>query len=357
MDYTVMETQLKDEYRRVFSDAVLYGTMKNIPEDIFDEKMSELYDLLITAESENKPVQKLVGKDSSKFLKSFFGDLTIWDRLKAIPTSLYNVAWVVFVLECIEMFAADEPLKNFFTVRSDISGYGIGLITALLMYFITSSVLAPIFLKNRKGKNNEGLYFLIIAIFVVLIGLGVYFFNDISLLAPTHAFIFASGFYIAVYLIVRSVWRLKNYGSLRNTRKQIEQDSYYKNLQNKDMEKAILKGWQARYDRLVKKGKTTEEEYLGKLQKEEKLQEKLANIVTPLVFVAVVGFFVIDVAKDSTWYDTLLFAALECTIVYFISRWIIRSEKKQSAVRCRMLSECESENKTLPEYINERLSD
>lgn len=360
MDYTVMETQLKDEYREVFSKAQVYATLKHIADDVMDEKMTELYDLLLTAQTDGKPVNKLIGRDENKFLKNFFGDYTFIERLKRLPANLYNVAWVVFVLECIEAIAADDTIKNFFNIKSDVSGYGVGALTAILLYLISDCILAPILLKKKKdGSNYRGQYFplIVIALFVVFIGIGTHFSDDISFILPTAPFIIGSGLYIVIYLIVRSVWRLKNYGSLRNTRRQIEQDSYYRNLQNRDMEKAILQGWQARYERLSKKGKVTAEGYLDKLKKEEKLQKNFTNIGIPLLFVAVSAFFVIDVALDSTWYDTLIFIALIGTIEYFIARWTVRSEKKQAAIRTRLLDDCEKQSISLPEYIKQRLAD
>ncbi len=357
MDYAVMETQLSGEYREVFSKAVLYSTMKSIPEDICDDKLGELYDLLITAENENKPVQKLIGRDANGFYRDFFGDLTVWERLKAIPKSIYGTAWFIFIIECIAWLSEDGAFKNFFTLKSDISGYGIGLIISVLMYFIASSIFAPLLLKQKKNKNGIVWYILVLVLFVLLVGLGVYFFGDYSVLVPIHSLIISSGFYILVYIIVRSIWRLKNYGSLRNTRKQLEQSSYYKNLENKDIENAILKGWKWRYEKLLKRGKVTEESFLKKLQDEEKFTEKFIGAGIPTLFVLLTAVAVVETALTSTWYDTLTFAIIICVIEFFIGRCTLRSEKKQSAIRSRILDDCESKGITLPAYISERLGE
>ncbi len=354
MDYTVMETQLTGEYREVFAKAQLYSTLKHISDEVVEDKMTELYDLLFTAQTDEKPVNKLIGKDENKFLKSFFGDYTFAERLKSLPAGLYRSAWLIFIIECIEAIAADNTIKNFFHIRSDVSGYGVGIITAVLVYFICSSVLAPILLKKKKVSFG-GWYFLILAMFLVFIGVGVELLGDMSIMLLTHPFIIFSGLYIIVYLIVRSVWRLKNYGSLRDTRKQIEQDSYYRNLYDKDLEKIYLEGWQSRYKRLSKKGKVTAESFIDKLKKEEKVSMTTMTVLVPVLFVAVIAFSVFDVARDSTWYDTLLFTAIVCAIEFFIARWIIRSEKKQSAIRTNIIEQCEKSGKTMPEFIDERL--
>ncbi len=357
MDFNVMETQLNGEYRHVFAKAQLYSTLKSISDDVAEEKMLELYDLLLTAQTDGKPVEKLVGKNQNKFIKNFFGDYTFADRLKNVPSVLYRWAWVIFVIECIEAIAADDTIKNFFHIKSDVSGYGIGLLTGTLIYFICNGILAPILLKNKKNSNFTGWYFLILAMIVVFTLLGIGFFGEMSITLLTHPFIICSGIYILVYLIVRSIWRYKNYGSIRNTRKKIEQDSYYKNLYDKDMEKIYLKGWQSRYKRLSKKGKVTEENFIDKLKKEEKATMTTMTILVPVLLGIVVVFSVFDVSRDSTWYDTLFFAALVCTIEYFIARWIIRSEKKQSAMRTGIIRRCEESGKTMPQYIETRLDE
>jgi len=41
MDFNVMETQLKAEYREVFSKAQVYATLKNIADDVMTEKMTD----------------------------------------------------------------------------------------------------------------------------------------------------------------------------------------------------------------------------------------------------------------------------------------------------------------------------
>ncbi len=356
MDYNVMETQLNGEYREVFAKAQLYSTLKHIPDDVTGEKMSELYDLLLTAQTDKKPVNKLIGKDENKFLKNFFSDYTIRERLKSIPSVLYRWAWVILVIETIEAIAADNTIKNFFHIRSDVSGYGIGLVTAVLLYLICNTVLAPVLLKKKKVSYG-GWYFMLLAMIFVFIGIGVEVFGDVSVMLLTHPFILCSAIYIVVYLIVRSIWRYRNYGSVRNTRKQIEQDSYYRNLYDKDMEKIYLEGWRSRYNRLSKKGKVTAEGFIDKLKKEEKTTMTTMTILVPVLFAVVIAFAAFDVARDSTWYDTLFFVAVIGTIEYFIARWIIRSEKKQSAMRTGVIRRCEESGMTMPEYIDAKLEE
>ncbi len=81
------------------------------------------------------------------------------------------------------------------------------------------------------------------------------------------------------------------------------------------------------------------------------------TIVVPVIFTAVIAFAIFDVARESTWYDTLLFAAIVRVVEYFIVRWIIRSEKKQSAMRTGVIRRCEESGMTMPEYIDKTLAE
>lgn len=356
MDYTALETQLSGEYREVFEKAQLYVTLKNVSTAYADDKMSELFDLLLTAQSDGKPVRKLVGSDTSRFCKDFFSDYTIAERLRFLPVSIYRVAWLVFIIELIELFAADDPLKSFFTLKSDMSSYGMGILVGIISYIIFDTILLPLSLKSKGGKTGPW-YFAAVGIFAALM-IGSFFMLDkVELVLPVYPFLLGSGIYIIAYIILRAVWRYKNYGTILNSRKEIEQDSYYAGLENRDMEKIIYEGWKSRYQRLQKKGKITEEAYFEKQSKEARIEKAIYKYGMTVLCVIVYVTSVVEVAADSTWLDTLCYAAILAAIEYFIFRWIIRTALKGIAHREKVLNACERSGMTLPAYIDMKLSE
>ncbi len=356
MDYNIMETQLTGEYREVFKKAQLYIVLKNMPAAYSDDKMSELYDLLLTAQSNHKPVNKLVGSDTSRFCKDFFGDYSLLERLRFLPVGLYRSAWVIFIFQLVELLALDDPAKDFFTAKANFAGFGAGLLVCLAAYTIFEALLLPLFLKSKKSKTGPW-YIAGTAIFVALF-FGVLSLTDgITLMLHIHPFLLCSAIYIIVYIIVRAVWRFKNYGTVFNSRRRIEQDSYYANLRDKDMEKILLEGWQKRYERLERKGKTTAQTFLAKLQKEEKIERAIYKYFMPAL-AAVVGLFsVMDVVAESTLSDALFFAAVLGVIEFFIFRWIISTALKQCAFNSVYLTECEKLGMTMPDYISKKLDE
>ncbi len=355
MDINVLGTQLKGEYREVFESAQVYATLKNIENAFSQDKMLELYDLLITAQNDGKPVNKLVGSDVNKFCKDYFSDYTIVERLRFMPVSLYRVSWFVFIIELIELFAADNPLKDFFTVKADMSGYGAGMLVAALAYLITDAVIIPVYNRNKKIKPWVwyGAVLVLIAAFIIA---SVNLSSRLTLMLPVWPFLLASALYIMAYIIVRAIWRYRNYGSILNTRKQLEQDSYYRNLEDRDIEKIVLEAWQKQFARRQKKGRSTAEGYLDELKKNEALEEKMLKYFTPIIYVALCVFAVVQVASEGSGVlDTLFFAALISAVAFLVYRWIYKIEAKNAALRKKHIARCEQQGLTMPEYLEETL--
>ena len=355
MDLSVLETQLKGEYRDVFESAQVYAALKNIEEAFSHDKMLELFDLLITAQSDQKPVNKLVGSDINKFCKDFFSDYTIVERLKFLPVSLYRVMWFVFILELIELFSFDNPINECFSLKADMSGYGVGVLVAAAVYLITDAVLIPIY--NRKAKVKTGVWYgVLLGVIFALIAASSALSGKVTLMLPVWPFLLGSGIYIVVYIIARAIWRYKNYGTIRNSRKALKQDSYYRNLEDRDLEKIILEAWHKQFVRRQKKGKSTAEGYLDELKNAEVIEDKLLRYGTPLVYAALCVFAVVQVASEgSGFWDTLLFAALISVVSFFVYRWIYKIEAKNAALRKKHLSCCEQQGKTMPEYLEETI--
>ena len=67
MNLETMKSQFSGDYRTAFDGAYKYGLTQSFPVAYFDEKMAELYDLLLTAQTDGKPAEKIVGTDIETF--------------------------------------------------------------------------------------------------------------------------------------------------------------------------------------------------------------------------------------------------------------------------------------------------
>ena len=119
INFAAMETELEPKWREVFEKASNYATLHNIDTDFADERKSELFDLLITAQNEGSPVRKITGGNTERFCKDFFSDYTPKERLRNLPKVIYRLAvcmltfLVIDVMYC-ESFS-DHKYAHFFS--------------------------------------------------------------------------------------------------------------------------------------------------------------------------------------------------------------------------------------------------
>ena len=90
MNYEAMRSKLRGEYSDVLERAEIYGIAKNINSEVQDEMMMNLFDILLSSQEDNKPVEKIVGNDMEKFLEDYYEGYTIGERLKMIPKELFR---------------------------------------------------------------------------------------------------------------------------------------------------------------------------------------------------------------------------------------------------------------------------
>ena len=70
LDTISMAEKLQGDYRLVFEKADMYSTVSGSgDQNIEDDRLMNLFDLLIEAQHEGKPVEKIVGNDIEAFCK------------------------------------------------------------------------------------------------------------------------------------------------------------------------------------------------------------------------------------------------------------------------------------------------
>lgn len=72
LDTISMADKLKGDYRKVFEKADMYATVAGGEVETQDEKMMNLFDLLMQAQYEEKPIDKIVGSDIEEFCMNYF---------------------------------------------------------------------------------------------------------------------------------------------------------------------------------------------------------------------------------------------------------------------------------------------
>ena len=351
MEFELMKEQLNGEYRKVFEAAWIYGIMKNVSNEMLIDRLTELYDILLTAQTEGRDVRRIAGSSTERFCKDLYGDYTPFDRLKFIPRMIYTYAWCIFVIELLT-FTADTG-----NGRTNILPCLFGIWIGVVFELVCRLVIAKVMFKSKKispaAWNNMALL-----IFVAIL-MGMLFsqhYISAELNVPTLPLIIGSGVYIAIFFTARSIYRYKNFGTIRNVHKQMLKDNYYKELSSTQLETAVLKGWGKRYEKMSAKGKITAEGFVERLQKDERIND-IANRGFD-IFVAVLYIFtIIERMTDPEQgaFDLVCYAMVMGFFLFLTWRFFADVFRKGSGVRKKLIQECLQTGVTMPEYINSRL--
>ena len=163
MNLETMKSQFTGVYRAAFDGAHKYTLTQDFPSSYSDDKMAELYDLLLTAQEEGKPAEKLVGKDIEAFCKEFFSDFQPVNRLFRMLKSLFAVACVLFIFGIAEWLCADEVLP-FMQFRMNCSPILCGVASGAVISLLFRAV-QPIVMKTRKiSAGGWAVIFLVVLI-------------------------------------------------------------------------------------------------------------------------------------------------------------------------------------------------
>lgn len=349
MDLEVMQSYLTGDYADTFSRVKAYAAFKNISSDEINERLEELYDILYTAQKQNKDVRKITGNDLEKFCKEFFGDYTIFDRIKKLPYSVYKAMWVIFVFSFITILADDHPIRNLFTITDDMAGILIGAAIILVIDFVCMVLIAPQILRLKKIKSDTWSFIMLVVMILVFIAV-FWLMGDIKLEVKAFYTSLVSLIYIAVYSAITLSMRYKRYGTIKNVQKAIRRERKENAPVDLNLKKSFLEGSLTRYKRLEKKGKVTPFTYADTLKKDKKMYENGEKIyyITGLICG---GFVVIETAITETILDALCFGLILTIILYFIIGFFKRFDRSMLKIVCAVIDEYTSSELGFPEYV------
>ena len=354
MNLEKMKSQFTGAYREAFDGAYKYILTNGFPAEYSDEKMAELYDLLLTAQEEGKPAEKIVGADIEAFCKEYFSDFTPENRFVGALGSLFAVACVVLVFSLID-WRAGEPVEPFRQFRLDASPIVFGLLCGALVS-VGFRALQPVMLKTKK--ISAGAWAVIYCVVLVLaIAVCTWLSHGRHISLPGAPFLIGAAVYIVGFLAAKAVVQYRKTG--RIFKKKAEnpyKDSYYKTLEDKDIRRIIEKQWLKRYRKLEQRGKTTPETFRGEIDKLEK-QNRIGQWVTDGIAAVVVVAATVHTATESTVIDTIIFFCLVCLVEYFILRIFHKADKENAVTRRHILADCEASGMNLPAFLAQELGE
>ena len=353
MNYEAMRSKLRGEYSDVLERAEIYGIAKNINSEVQDEMMMNLFDILLSSQEDNKPVEKIVGNDMEKFLEDYYEGYTIGERLKMIPKELFRLMKILFVFELLDtIFMIDEGV-SFFQVETDISWFIVGIICGIIITTI-GYVISNNMLKKKKVKVNV-IYGIIIALFVLSCIVLYNVVDKFQIQIKSYVSIIISFVYIVIYIVVRSIYRYKKTGSIH--REKSPESEYGKPSISGEIEKTLpdemVKKFYKMNKKNAKKGKPeiTSEEYMELIRKEtDKLAGEPKKIA--VMYVGICVIFTAIIAIDSTFPDILIFVAIISVIEFLIWYMLAKANRAVVNARRRLINKCDELGVNIIEYAD-----
>lgn len=352
MNLETMKSQFTGEYRDAFDGAYKYILTQSFPASYSDEKMAELYDLLLTAQEEGKPAEKIVGGDIAAFCKEYFSDFEPENRLVGVLGSLFGVACVMLFFSLVDWLFGEE-VPPFTQFRLNASPIFCGIVTGMVLNLLFRAV-QPVVMKTKKISAG-GWAVIYCVVLVVMIGAATALLHGRELSLPGAPFLIGAAVYIVLYLIISTAIRYRKTGSiLKKKADNPYKDSYYKNLEDKDLRRIVEKQWLKRYRKLAKRGKVTEESFRDEITRLEKIN-RIGNRFTDILFPVVVIAGVWEVSRESGVIDTLVFALVLGGIEYLIWLLFHKANLANEATRQHILADCDASGMTLPAFLEKEL--
>ena len=353
MDYSIMEQQLNGEYRDAFTAVITYGTLKNYSDEIMTERIAELFDTLLTAQTNGKPVGKIIGHNTERFCREFFEDCSNWDMTVKFLQSLFYMSCITFVLVLL-LYLTDRGSAD--GARYNLTPCIIGAAIYFIFSAVSNLIIVPLMFKSQKIKPAVWHRISLIVFFVIFITAPILGSQTRSrIYIPESAYLICSGAYIAVYFIIRSVIRYRKNGSIL---KAPEDTIYIQNnreFNDKKYDAIVIKTWKKQYDVQYAKGKTDPGKFIEKLKKNNSTSRKM-NILTGIAVISVYGVSVFQFASDGNITATIIFSLICGVICYKIWKFFIGALSSAQMQNDRLISECESSGLPFPEFAEKILN-
>lgn len=350
VDIFAMEEQFTGDYKKAFSKIAVYGTLSPIDSEKYEDRVLNIYDMLIEAQAEGRPVEKIVGGDIEAFCKEYYKSHHKLEWFGNGLKRIFVLMAITFVYSLLEFFVRDENQVNASPI---IVGAIVGVVT------ICIQKIAQIKLLFRTDKIKSLAYSIgMLIIFAICIAVGVAVFNDSEIYIPFLPTAVVTGVYCGLYLIGRMAIRYKKSGSFRDPERAIkrQQKAYQKEItlayDIKTSAVELEKRFHKINRKLEKRGKETItfEKFAQKIRNDHKFT-KVAEII---LLAAIVVIAVVNIAigiNDEELVIRVIAIVISTGISFAIYKIGIDAIKEVEVAQCHILDECDEKNIDIKEYV------
>ena len=354
MNYGLLKMKLQEPYREVFEQVEIYADFIYIRDRDKAELLMDFMDLLLSAQQDKKPVEKITGPDVRRFCKLYFSCCSIKSRLLEFAARLYSMAWFVFIFEGLGVFLNEKNEGlGIFQMKTDLSGYVLGIALGIIIMTFVNITAGSLLFRWKKFSYN--VYAVINMIFLIILFVLIFVIDvEKSIIISLFPVLLITGVYILIYIIIRAVWRYHAWGNI------YKRDDPFKKLKC-EMRDAEYK-WQTielyvnRYETMnakrMKKGEApiTRTEYMEKLYQEESNERKTDLYYTIGVGIIILIIILPTVVNSETIADTLLFLILIFVITAVSAYFGGKFQKRTRRICHSILRECREKGIDIIEY-------
>lgn len=263
-NYIFAKEKLSGEYLERLNEIEHYGQVHMVEEEKLAEKMMDLVDLLLETQENGKPAESVLGKNKEDFCKNFYSDVTRKDMLKSLVKILAYFSWLIigmqgaFTLMVLAGGGADTP--GFF-YKTDISWFLLVIMVAVSGTLIANFVGIVLLRFKIFSQKIWSIVAIAISVFVMVIGLIMLFFYNVSVTVPLGYIFIVPGSYLFLYYLIIFLCRYRRHGSIKNPKNEYVTSLFglVKHEINTPPDscslRSLVKKYQRKNQKLVKQGK------------------------------------------------------------------------------------------------------
>lgn len=360
LDIFAMEEKLTGEYKRAFSKISMYGTMTPLERDMYEDRVLNIYDTLMAAQKDNKPVERIIGRDIEAFCKSYYENQDLSEWMGNIFNRVFKVMLVLLaysVVELVRALADRGGSIGFADIEINAAPILVGLAAGFIIIGIEALAKRKLLLKTDKIKSS--VYAVgILVIFLICAAVGVVLFGDIDSKLPVWIMLAASGGYSVMYVLLAGIFRYRKTGTLKKLNRINRQElkEFNKELTLEYDIRTSAKGMAEQFDKMKRK-------YLSKGKPEPKYTEFMKKMYNDHKFMryaqiffvtSSLGICVVNIAVNIGSED-MLAAIIASVIVLAVNlclfRFTMGAIREVEAAQCVILKECEERGIDIYEYV------
>lgn len=264
--YSYYTDKLEGKYKSTFCDIETYGWTVDMDSILYEEKMSELLDIFINAQEENKEIDLIVGKDINSFCENFFSEVPKTSKIKEFFDTVKRMAWILVIFDGIDFLLELSEEK---TATSDIGGIIFIFICTYVISRLIGITTRKFFYNKLKVKYKTRRTLILATQIVCAVIIFIVAFVNLKdiVVIPSYIEVGIAAVYLVVYYIFNHK-RLKKDKLERGKAELIE---------NIDINEEMLNKFEEINKKRVKKGKTplVMDEFVAN---EEKITNKMPLI-------------------------------------------------------------------------------